>query len=206
MLIRSSEGTRDFFQDKLGFYEFTRSIAEQVTPEEYLLMDSNYDSPDIVAWFGYSQDSAENSETKPTQPEIQDFEVFLNTGMFQHLLDTPQLMNEIQQVVIRHEAAEMWHLAYLKMLGEYEDFGDAGNSPAHKIALKEEWQLAYELGCQDEYLHTISKWAEIICKSYGFAVACQFWYENLNEYFILRSNGAEENVPGERFELSTSGL
>lgn len=206
MLIRSSEGKRDFFQDKLGFYEFAQSIAKHVTPEEYLFMDSDNNSPNTIAWFCYTQYSAENSETKQTQPEIQDFEVYLNIGMFEHLLNTPQLLNEIQRVVIRHEAAEMWHLAYLKMLGEYDDHGDAGNSPAHKLALKEEWQLAYELGCQENYLLTISRWAEIICKSYGFAVANQFWYENLNEYFILRSNGADGNVPGERFELSTLGL
>lgn len=174
-------------EDKPEFYLFINSIVQLISHDEYLkLVDvGDEETPQTIAWLECKKGEVLHS--------IEDIDVYVNQDKFLPFRQNLQILNQLFQVVIRHEAAELWYISGLEQSTEYDKDSEIGNGFAHKMALLEEWRLAFELECENEYMVCIRYWAQEIAKSYGEKASEEFLNENIQAF---------EAIFDERFYVS----
>lgn len=155
---------------KQSFYADLSQYVTLITQDEYnQIAPPESESPETIAWLAY--------EYHPQQG-LQQPEIFLNTDRFNVPGIPTNLIPLMMQIVIRHEVAELWHTLTPDNVSKPRHQGNPGQAEPHYLALQEEWQLAYELGCPDTYMRCIEHWTQQIAASYGEPIAQQFLWEN----------------------------
>lgn len=175
-MLRDGERTTnlDDLLDKQVFFRWAHSLISLYSSEEYQLITTDQDQPETIAWLEYT--TAEEGQV------FEEIAICINQGKFLQFAHQPMLMEQLIQIVARHEAAEFWYFNHQKEPGKYSHSADVGESIAHQRALIDEWEYAYELGCPDEYLECIRQWAREIEIEQGPEIATHFLSENESMY------------------------
>lgn len=155
--------------DKEAFYEWASQYVYEIPDEDWDNFVGDTGVQDTIAWVC----SVVNPLTNTLELEIG-----INARKLA-LLGTDSVAREnIKQVLVRHETSELW---------ADPERSYAANGYAHQMALLDEWQLAFELDCQDTYMFCIRKWAEEIGLEQGIEAATAFLQENEAAYLAIAS-------------------
>jgi hypothetical protein len=158
---------RDSFE-KQKFFDRAAESVIIVPTQDWKKFTSKADIPDTIAWLSFVQ--ADESG------EVTGLFIGINAKKFEILKNDPSCVNQLINVVIRHEVSELYYSL---------QFESKADGLAHKLALVEEWKLAFELGCEEKYLHCVRLWAKDIEVEQGKDAAERFLTENESAYMDI---------------------
>lgn len=161
--------------DKEIFFDKAKAFIAMLTEEEYQALVEG-EVQDTIALVDYqSLKDADGCFVGPV--------IYINENKLNLPWMTPELKAKIIQVLLRHEIAELWYIYEARVNHTSITRADrrASGLP-HLQALLDEWRLAFELGCSEEYFQCIKQWAEEIAQSQGKKMAESFLLDNTRAY------------------------